>query len=220
MNEKEKNGIFSLHKEKDNLSTHQKFDLLIDEYYCDLKEEKKERHIEKNIKEGDFVFKSVDRNKTDYARLDENDEPPIFTDLIENEKKIGTVRITNPLSKIERRDELKDNYMKWLKTERLMRPNERRLEYEQMQEKYLESIKLTHDIKKDVKLAKAIKSHYPRGIVGVDSIYNENTVLYKDQHEEIKKKYEIKEKRLKEKGEVLEKHNQKNGNFLTFQENN
>ncbi|ETW55206.1 hypothetical protein PFUGPA_03026 [Plasmodium falciparum Palo Alto/Uganda] len=136
------------------------------------------------------------------------------------ERKIGTVRITNPLPKIERRDELKDNYMKWLKTERLMRPNERRLEYEQMQEKYLESIKLTHDIKKDVKLAKAIKSHYPRGIVGVDSIYNENTVLYKDQHEEIKKKYEIKEKRLKEKGEVLEKHNQKNGNFLTFQENN
>ncbi|KYO00231.1 hypothetical protein PGSY75_0925000 [Plasmodium gaboni] len=220
MNEKEKNGIFSLHKGKDNLSTHQKFDLLIDEYYCDLKEEKRERHSEKNIKEGDFVFKSVDRNKTDYARLDENDEPPIFTDLIENEKKIGTVRITNPISKIERRDELKDNYMKWLKTERLMRPNERRLEYEQMQEKYLESIKLTHDIKKDVKLAKAIKSHYPRGIVGVDSIYNENTVLYKDQHEEIKKKYEIKEKRLKEKGEVLEKHNQKNGNFLAFQENN
>ncbi|SPJ10298.1 conserved Plasmodium protein, unknown function [Plasmodium sp. DRC-Itaito] len=220
MNEKEKNGIFSLHKEKDNLSTHQKFDLLIDEYYGDLKEEKREKPIEKNIKEGDFVFKSVDRNKTDYARLDENDEPPIFTDLIENEKKIGTVRITNPVSKIERRDELKDNYMKWLKTERLMRPNERRLEYEQMQEKYLESIKLTHDIKKDVKLAKAIKSHYPRGIVGVDSIYNENTVLYKDQHEKIKKKYEIKEKRLKEKGEVLEKHNQKNGNFLTFQGNN
>ncbi|ETW36765.1 alpha-tubulin N-acetyltransferase [Plasmodium falciparum Tanzania (2000708)] len=147
------------------------------------------------------IFSNYFKNVSIKKRLDENDEPPIFTDLIENEKKIGTVRITNPLPKIERRDELKDNYMKWLKTERLMRPNERRLEYEQMQEKYLESIKLTHDIKKDVKLAKAIKSHYPRGIVGVDSIYNENTVLYKDQHEEIKKKYEIKEKRLKEKGE-------------------
>ncbi|EUT86635.1 hypothetical protein PFAG_02501 [Plasmodium falciparum Santa Lucia] len=218
MNEKEKNGIFSVHKEKDNLSTHQKFDLLIDEYYCDLKEEKRERSTEKNTKEGDFVFKSVDRNKADYAS--NNFYSFVIFFFLNIEKKIGTVRITNPLPKIERRDELKDNYMKWLKTERLMRPNERRLEYEQMQEKYLESIKLTHDIKKDVKLAKAIKSHYPRGIVGVDSIYNENTVLYKDQHEEIKKKYEIKEKRLKEKGEVLEKHNQKNGNFLTFQENN
>ncbi|ETW32780.1 hypothetical protein PFTANZ_06500, partial [Plasmodium falciparum Tanzania (2000708)] len=42
-------------------------DLLIDEYYCDLKEEKRERSTEKNTKEGDFVFKSVDRNKADYA---------------------------------------------------------------------------------------------------------------------------------------------------------
>ncbi|SBT76443.1 conserved Plasmodium protein, unknown function [Plasmodium ovale] len=114
------------------------------------------------------------------------------------------------------RDELKEGYMQWMKTERLMRPNERRQEYEDMQKQYLETLKLSRDIKKDVKLARVIKSHYPRGIVGVDSIYNEKTVLYKDKHEEFKNKQEFKEKRMKERGKALERYNNKNGNILAF----
>ncbi|CRG96797.1 conserved Plasmodium protein, unknown function [Plasmodium gallinaceum] len=219
MDIKKENKILTSDR-KDNLSMHQKFDKLIDEYYSDLKDEKKTEKLEKHPQTCDHIFKSVNRDKTDYARIDENDEPPIFTDLVENEAKIGTLKINNPLPKIEKRDELKKSYMKWLKTEKLMRPEERRLEYENMQKKYLETLKLTQDIKKDVKLARVIKSHYPRGIVGVDSIYNEKTLLYKDQYNEIKNKQEAKEKRLKERGEVLEKYNNKNGNFLAFETDN
>ncbi|CRG99461.1 conserved Plasmodium protein, unknown function [Plasmodium relictum] len=215
---KEKKRIIS--DKKDNLSMHQKFDILIDEYYSDLKDEKKTVKLEKNSIVCDHVFKSVNRDKTDYARIDENDEPPNFTDLVENEPKIGTLKINDPLPKIEKRDDLKKSYMKWLKTEKLMRPEERRLEYENMQNKYLETLKLTQDIKRDVKLARVIKSHYPRGIVGVDSIYNEKTLLYKDKYNEIKNKQEIKEKKLKERREALEKHNNKNGNFLAFETEN
>ncbi|GAW80313.1 hypothetical protein, conserved [Plasmodium gonderi] len=203
-----------------NLSAHEKFDRIIDEYYSDLKENRKKQKEEINLKTGDYFFKSVQRDKSDYSRLDENDEPPPFTDLVENEAKIGTVKITNPLPKVEKRDKLKDGYMQWLKTEKLMRPNERRLEYEQMQQKYLETIKLSEDIKRDVKLARVIKSHYPRGIVGVDSIYNENTVLYKDKYKELKNKQEVKEKKMKERGEALENRNNINGNFLAFETDN
>ncbi|KAI4839478.1 hypothetical protein MKS88_002032 [Plasmodium brasilianum] len=217
--DRKENKAFTTDK-ANNLSTHQKFDQLIDEYYSNLKDEKTEIKVEINTKTGDHVFKSVERNKADYARFDENDEPPIFSDLVENEKKFGTVKIINPLPKVERRDELKDSYMHWLKTEKLMRPNERRLEHEHMQQKYLETLKLSEDIKKDVKLARVIKSHYPRGIVGVDSIYSENTVLYKEKYDEMTNKREIKERKLKERGEVLEKYNNKNGNFLTFETEN
>ncbi|KMZ81078.1 hypothetical protein PVIIG_02560 [Plasmodium vivax India VII] len=220
-------------------------DQLIDEYYSDLKDDRKKEECQPRCTRGDHVFKSVERDKADYAvkkmkatlsRLDENGEPPPFTDLVPNEAKFGTVKITNPLPKVERRDQLKEGYMQWLTTEKLMRPNERRLEYEQMQEKYLETLKLSEDIKKDVKLARVVKSHYPRGIVGylsisfgsfnrqkvsaqmggagqgvlntlkcVDSIYSENTVLYKDKYEEHK---------------TLEWQNNRNGNFLAFEADN
>ncbi|SBS83977.1 hypothetical protein, conserved [Plasmodium malariae] len=240
--DRKENKAFTTDK-ANNLSTHQKFDQLIDEYYSNLKDEKTEIKVEINTKTGDH-------------RFDENDEPPIFSDLVENEKKFGTVKIINPLPKVERRDELKDSYMHWLKTEKLMRPNERRLEHEHMQQKYLETLKLSEDIKKDVKLARVIKSHYPRGIIGhtrqdkivqvdntcLNSIlilsrvrigkseikqddrkqYHkfENTVLYKEKYDEMTNKREIKERKLKERGEVLEKYNNKNGNFLTFETEN
>ncbi|XP_026306681.1 uncharacterized protein LOC113221570 isoform X3 [Piliocolobus tephrosceles] len=116
---------------------HQKFDQLIDDYFPDLKDEKEEK-IERCPKTGDYVFKKINRDKEDYVRIYESDGPPIFTDLVENESKIGTVHITNPLPKIERKNELKKDYLEWLKMERLMKPNERREEYELMQNKYLE----------------------------------------------------------------------------------
>ncbi|CAG9480619.1 unnamed protein product [Plasmodium vivax] len=203
-----------------NLSAHEKFDQLIDEYYSDLKDDRKKEECQPRCTRGDHVFKSVERDKADYARLDENGEPPPFTDLVPNEAKFGTVKITNPLPKVERRDQLKEGYMQWLTTEKLMRPNERRLEYEQMQEKYLETLKLSEDIKKDVKLARVVKSHYPRGIVGVDSIYSENTVLYKDKYEEHKSRQEVREKKMKERAEALEWQNNRNGNFLAFEADN
>ncbi|KNA00451.1 hypothetical protein PVNG_01085 [Plasmodium vivax North Korean] len=248
-------------------------DQLIDEYYSDLKDDRKKEECQPRCTRGDHVFKSVERDKADYAvkkmkatlsRLDENGEPPTFTDLVPNEAKFGTVKITNPLPKVERRDQLKEGYMQWLTTEKLMRPNERRLEYEQMQEKYLEvingpskkemkncTLKLSEDIKKDVKLARVVKSHYPRGIVGylsisfgsfnrqkvsaqmggagqgvlntlkcVDSIYSENTVLYKDKYEEHKSRQEVREKKMKERAEALEWQNNRNGNFLAFEADN
>lgn len=205
-------------KKDDNISMHQKFDKIIDEYYSDLKDEKEIK--EKTVyKKGDHIFKSVERSGIDYARLDENDEPPNFCDLVDNEPKFGTVKIVNPLPKIERRNELKESYMHWLKTEKLMKPNERRLDHEHMQEKYIETIKLSRDIKNDIKLARVIKSHYPRGIVGVDSIYNENTVLYKDKYNEMKNKKEITDKRRKERQGALEKQNDKNGNILAHETN-
>ncbi|EUD68073.1 hypothetical protein C922_01685 [Plasmodium inui San Antonio 1] len=204
-----------------NLSAHEKFDQLIDEYYSDLKDDRKKEEYQSRCTRGDHVFKSVERDKADYARLDENEEPPPFTDLVPNaESKIGTVKITNPLPKVERRDQLKEGYMQWLTTEKLMRPNERRLEYEQMQEKYLETLKLSEDIKKDVKLARVVKSHYPRGIVGVDSIYSENTELYKDKYEELKSRQEVRAKKMKAREEALERQNNRNGNFLTFEADN
>ncbi|GAB65824.1 hypothetical protein PCYB_073260, partial [Plasmodium cynomolgi strain B] len=250
-------------------------DQLIDEYYSDLKDDRKKEECQSRCTQGDHVFKSVQRDKADYARLDENEEPPPFTDLVPNEAKFGTVKITNPLPKVERRDQLKEGYMQWLTTEKLMRPNERRLEYEQMQEKYLETLKLSEDIKKDVKLARVVKSHYPRGIVGylsisfgsfnrqevsaqmggegttggpahpemftlligfvliednyiivgngkysVDSIYSENTELYKDKYEELKSRQEVRAKKMKERGEALERQNNRNGNFLAFEADN
>eukprot|EP00366_Plasmodium_knowlesi_P001023 XP_002258520.1 hypothetical protein, conserved in Plasmodium species [Plasmodium knowlesi strain H] len=214
-----------------------KTDQLIDEYYSDLKDNRKKEECQPRFTQGDHIFKSVERDKADYAvkkikatfssletqissRLDENEEPPPFTDLVPNEAKFGTVKITNPLPKVERRDQLKEGYMQWLTTEKLMRPNERRKEYEQMQEKYLETLKLSEDIKKDVKLARVVKSHYPRGIVGVDSIYSENTELYKDKYEELKSRQEFREKKMKERGAALERQNNRNGNFLAFEADN
>ncbi|XP_026306679.1 uncharacterized protein LOC113221570 isoform X1 [Piliocolobus tephrosceles] len=194
---------------------HQKFDQLIDDYFPDLKDEKEEK-IERCPKTGDYVFKKINRDKEDYVRIYESDGPPIFTDLVENESKIGTVHITNPLPKIERKNELKKDYLEWLKMERLMKPNERREEYELMQNKYLETIKLSNEIKQDIKLARVIKSHYPRGIVGVDSVYNENTVLYKDKYEEIKNKEKYKNKISQERREALQKQNNRNGDILAF----
>ncbi|SBS89966.1 hypothetical protein, conserved [Plasmodium ovale curtisi] len=230
-NEKKKKKKTLPSEKDDNLSTHQKFDRLIDEFYPKLKDERADARIdlrvEANVKEGDHVFKSVERSRADYARLDENDEPPTLSDLVENgsilqripfssftpvlfpflmdisfalnRSQTGCGKDNQPYAK-SRADELKEGYMQWMKTERLMRPNERRQEYEDMQKQYLETLKLSRDIKKDVKLARVINSHYPRGIVGVDSIYNEKTVLYKDKHEEFKNKQEVKEKRMKERG--------------------
>lgn len=219
MNAKKKKKVDTSEK-GDKLSMHQQFDLLIDEYYPELKDKKPENEEKPAVKEGDYVFKSVDRTKIDYARIDENDEPPNFTDLVPNEPKLGAIKITNPLPKIEKRNELKDTYMHWLKTEKLMQPMERRLEYQNMQQNYLESIRLNQEIKKDVKLARVIKSHYPRGVVGVDSIYNENTILYKDQYNALQKKNEIKQERLTERRKVLDHYNNANGNFLTFNPEN
>ncbi|WBY56837.1 hypothetical protein Py17XNL_000801849 [Plasmodium yoelii yoelii] len=102
MGEKEKKKKKTLENKKDdNISMHQKFDKIIDEYYSDLKDEKEIK--EKTVyKKGDHIFKSVERSGIDYARLDENDEPPNFCDLVDNEPKFGTVKIVNPLPKIER----------------------------------------------------------------------------------------------------------------------
>lgn len=181
-----------------------------------MKDEKLKSEKTKCVKKGDYVFNSISRDKKDYARIDENDEPPNFTDLIENEPKMGLVKINDPLPKIKKKTELKEGYMKWLKTEKLMQPQERRKEHEVMQQSYLECIKLTHEIKQDVKFAKVIKAHYPRGVVGVDSIYNENSTLYKEKHAELQKKKEIKEGRLIERRKVLEKYNNRNDNILAF----
>lgn len=201
---------------KNKLSAHQQFDALIDEYFSDLKEEKPKTEKKKCLRTGDFVFNSINRDKKDFCRIDENDEPPNFTDLVENEPKMGVLHITDPKPKIKKRNELKEGYMTWLKTEKLMQPQERRKEHEDMQKSYLETLQLTRDIKKDIKFAKVIKAHYPRGVVGVDSIYNENTVLYKDKYDERQKKKEIKEERLTERRKVLEKYNNNNINILAF----
>ncbi|XP_026306680.1 uncharacterized protein LOC113221570 isoform X2 [Piliocolobus tephrosceles] len=177
---------------------HQKFDQLIDDYFPDLKDEKEEK-IERCPKTGDYVFKKINRDKEDYVRIYESDGPPIFTDLVENESKIGTVHITNPLPKIERKNELKKDYLEWLKMERLMKPNERREEYELMQNKYLETIKLSNEIKQDIKLARVIKSHYPRGIVLI--LYIMKTLCYiKISMKKLKIKKNIKIKYLKNEG--------------------
>ncbi|SBT33642.1 conserved Plasmodium protein, unknown function [Plasmodium ovale wallikeri] len=178
--------------------------------------------VEANVKEGDHVFKSVERSRADYAvkkRIDEGDSSsfqPRCTVSASYQQSSSNFYLSLFLFEKRDRDELKEGYMQWMKTERLMRPNERRQEYEDMQKQYLETLKLSRDIKKDVKLARVIKSHYPRGIVGVDSIYNEKTVLYKDKHEEFKNKQEFKEKRMKERGKALERYNNKNGNILAF----
>ncbi|SCM21412.1 conserved Plasmodium protein, unknown function [Plasmodium chabaudi chabaudi] len=218
MGEKEKEKKKTLDYKDDNITMHQKFDKIIDEYYSDLKDEREIR--EKTVyKKGDHIFKSVERSGIDYARLDENDGAPNFCDLLDNEPKFGTVKIDNPLPKVEKRNELRKSYMCWLQTEKLMKPNERRLDHEHMQEKYLETIKLSRDIKNDIKLARVIKSHYPRGIVGVDSMYSENTVLYKEKYDEMKHKKDIVDKRRKEREGALEKQNAKNGNILAHETN-
>lgn len=200
---------------KSKLTAHQQFDELIDEYFSDLKDETKKKEVKKTPKTGDYVFNSVARDKPDFARLDENDEPPNFTDLQENEPNMGTLKIEDPLPKIQKRNELKEKYIKWIKTERLMKPQERRKEHEDMQKAYLETLQLTRDIKKDIKFEKVVKAHYPRGVVGVDSIYNENTVLYKDKYEALQKKKEIKQARLVERAKVLEKYNN-TSNIFSF----
>ncbi|SCN24657.1 conserved Plasmodium protein, unknown function [Plasmodium berghei] len=209
------------HKKDDNISMHQKFDKIIDEYYSDLKDDREIK--EKTVyKKGDHIFKSVERSEIDYARLDENDNPPNFCDLVDNEPKFGTVKIVNPLPKVEKRNELRKSYMHWLKTEKLMKPNERRLDHEHMQEKYIETIKLSKDIKNDIKLARTYSIIIKQFVLfqkGVDSIYNENTVLYKDKYNEMKNKKEIIDKRRKERQGALEKQNDKNGNILAHETN-